>query len=222
MSDKTLPESEEKPAPDAEAVSTILPESEAPVKGEDPAPVETPEVVAIESFLDSPELAAPEGDAPAPIAQSSETNAPADISKQQGTIDGVKYNLDGSIRKKRGRKPGSTNTPAQINASAPQIEVDVIGSAQATVDAATGSLAMLLGPEWHPEKMERDNLVAATANYYKSKNMADIPPGVLLGIVVFGYSMSRMQNENTSTKLKVFTIRAWTGIKNLTGLFGRK
>jgi hypothetical protein len=223
MTDATLPESDVIPGDDAAPSANSVPDPGGDVKGAGSAPDDAPEV-DVNTFLDAPALTAPEGDAPTPPAHSAPAvNTPqADVSSQQAALNGVTLNKDGTPRKKRGRKPGQTNTPAQITQQTPQIDDVIVGTAQFTVDAITGALAMMIGPEWQAEKDERETLIAQTAHYFRTQNISDIPPGVLLAIVCAGYAMKRVQNENTATKLKVFAVRAWGAIKNVTGLFGRK
>lgn len=220
---ETLPESVAT-AGAADADPVILTDPDDDVKGASIVPDDGQENVDIDAFLDSPALTVPEGDPPPPQDAARENvvqTAPADQSAQQAALSGVTLNKDGTPRKKRGRKPGSTNTPAQIAATTPQLDETIVGTAQFTVDAVTGALAMIIGPEWQAEKDERETLIAQTAHYFRSQNIADVPPGVLLALVCAGYAVKRVQNENTATKLKIFALKSWAFMKSVTGFGGK-
>ena len=81
-----------------------------------------------------------------------------------------------------------------------------------TFDMTTGALCSLFGPEWQAKtKEERDAVIAALAEYYKSKGMQDLPPGWMLLFVVAAYSAPRLAHNNTQSKLKL--LGHWCKVK---------
>lgn len=91
-----------------------------------------------------------------------------------------------------------------------QPEKNFDGIANLTFDVSVNSLSALFGPEWQPHAPEeKAQVVGAIANYYKSRDLADIPPGMLLAIVVIAYSASRVTKPATKNKLHL----AWSWLK---------
>lgn len=79
-----------------------------------------------------------------------------------------------------------------------------------TFDMATGIAAGVFGDEWKPrEEAERQAVCVPLAAYLKSKNVTDIPPGVMLCVVVIAYSAPRLRAPSTAGKLKL----AWEWVK---------
>jgi hypothetical protein len=94
--------------------------------------------------------------------------------------------------------------------------VDYTKLAEITFSLSTGMLSGVFGPEWQPEnEEERKFVVQPLAAYYRSKEVKDLPPGVLLAVVVSAYGIRRLPKPGTSTKLKLWWV--W-----LTSKFKRK
>jgi hypothetical protein len=89
--------------------------------------------------------------------------------------------------------------------------VDYTKLAEITFALSTGMLSGVFGPEWQPEsEEEKKSVVLPLAAYYKSKDVSDLPPGVLLAVVVGAYSIRRLPKPGTSNKIKA----AWFWVKS--------
>jgi hypothetical protein len=72
----------------------------------------------------------------------------------------------------------------------------------------TGVLATTLGPEWLPRDMngekggERQTVTVPLEIYFRSKEMPDLPPGVVLLLALAMYGAPRLRAPDTSSKLK--------------------
>lgn len=123
--------------------------------------------------------------------------------------------------RKRGRPPGSRNKTAPSFDDISQVAtVDYEAMSALLFDMSTGVLANALGPEWlakTPE--ERDNVSKCLAVYLKSKKVQDIPPGLMLTVVVVAYAAPRLQAPATQQKLRPAMAWGWAKIK---GFFKRK
>ena len=91
-----------------------------------------------------------------------------------------------------------------------QQAVDYEALANMAFDMGTQSMAMLIGEEWLPRKLkspsgaefdERLTIVPALAKYLESKEVPDLPPGVVLCLCVAMYSSARFRMPNTREKL---------------------
>jgi len=77
-------------------------------------------------------------------------------------------------------------------------------------DLSTGTLSMALGPEWKPQSPEERDMVSnAIGQYLKSKEISDIPPGIMLAVVVLAYSAPRLNAPSTKEKIA----RGWLWLK---------
>lgn len=146
---------------------------------------------------------------------------------------------DGSFALKRGRKGGgvvsdSASQQVKPNTSGklppkpapsldrpgtqPDAPAPVNYKAMATAAASTvlGVAVMTMGDEWRPkDKAEFSGLVDAGAAYMEAQGVTDIPPGWLLLSVVAAYSLPRITQPTTKSRL----MAGWLKIK---GLFARK
>lgn len=119
-------------------------------------------------------------------------------------------------------QPGASpeNTPGAIP-GAPV--ADYKATALFIVTMATGTAAGIIGPEWNPDsEAEKEGLVNAVAAYLETTGAPDIPPGMMLLIVVGVYSAKRINQPATQTfiqkvKLKAAKIGGW-----IKGRFSRK
>jgi hypothetical protein len=135
--------------------------------------------------------------------------------------------------KRRGRPPGRKNTPKPdfsdiAPAQATETLVDYKQMSCALFDMTTGVLATSLGPEWQPRPVqkvgeivvdERGAVCSALEVYLKSKQAKDIPPGLMLTIVVVAYAAPRLQAPSTKEKLLPAAKYAWMKVKSF---FSRK
>lgn len=94
--------------------------------------------------------------------------------------------------------------------------VDYEAMSAMVFDMSTGILTMTFGNEWQPKPAqepgkpgERDVVVAALANYFRSQQVTDIPPGLMLTVVCVAYAGPRLREPNTSSKLKM----GWTWLR---------
>ncbi len=89
-------------------------------------------------------------------------------------------------------------------------------TAEMMFDIPIMALSKGFGPEWMPQpgqqgmKGERDNMVDAIEKYLRTKEIPDIPPGVMLCLMVALYSAPRLKAPSTSNKLKM----GWYWLKN--------
>jgi hypothetical protein len=119
-------------------------------------------------------------------------------------------------KRKRGRPPGSRTRPSfdDIAAQVTKAAVDYPALAAITFDFSTGTLSNFLGPEWQPKSPEeRQMVLGPLADYFKSKQIDDIPPGVLLLAVVGVYALPRFQAPSTSQKIKPALSWVWSKFK---------
>ncbi len=135
------------------------------------------------------------------------------------------------MKRGRGRPPGSKNKAAGAPGGSPSFDdvpkepppapVDYKAMATMIFKITSGTMAQVLGPEWLPRQPppglpgEEEMVIEATANYMKTKQMPDIPPGAMLCLVILMYSAPRFQAPSTKEKVK----GVWFWIKSK---FGRK
>jgi hypothetical protein len=110
----------------------------------------------------------------------------------------------------------SENVKSVINTPAP---VKDFGKAAEGIFAlSTGALTMVFGPEWQPESPEeKQQVCACLAEYLKTKDIPDLPPGIALCFVALVYSAKRFRAPTTSEKIKA----GWVWLKLKLG-FGKK
>lgn len=121
-----------------------------------------------------------------------------------------------------GRFEGKPNKPkapsfADVISNNPAAPVDYQAMSGMMFDMTTGVAAGLLGQEWLPREdapgsrtsKERDAMVSAIALYLKSKEVKDIPPGLMLTIVCIAYAGPRLREPSTKSKI----VMAWTWVK---------
>lgn len=134
---------------------------------------------------------------------------------------------EGEIKRGRGRPKGSRNKPLFDDvkeATKPQVDYSIM--ANMTFDMGTGLLANVFGPEWLPAPSpkegipgERDVVVASLKTYLESKQVQDLPPGLMLTVVVCAYALPRFQQPTTSGKVKM----GWIWLKaKVGGFFAKK
>lgn len=144
---------------------------------------------------------------------------------------------NGEAKRGRGRPKGSTNKSKEEIAGQSQVNVvdgasiiegadDSIKLKRAeltaglTFDMSTHLLATFVGPEWKPkDDAEREMMIGHLKAYYLTKDMPDLPPGVILAFAIGGYGAQRIGQPATSMKIKISW--AWLKIK-FGGIFGFK
>lgn len=114
-------------------------------------------------------------------------------------------------KRKRGRPPGTKNKPAFDDvAAATATPVDYKSMSEGCFDLSATVLSSTFGPEWQPRTPEeRQAVCGALEVYLRSKQAKDIPPGLMLTIVVVAYATPRLTVP--TTKAKLYT--AWTWLK---------
>ena len=162
-------------------------------------------------------------------------NAPANPSlPPSATTTNSTANTAQTAKRGRGRPPGSKKKQPEISAAespnnskadfsdivddttpespltAQQAATDYVALSNVTFDTAVAVLTMAFGPEWQPSSPEEKNaVVVCLENYYRTKQVKDIPPGVLLAVVCLSYAAPRVKHPNTAGKLK----NAWLWFK---------
>ncbi len=94
-------------------------------------------------------------------------------------------------------------------------------------EMATSALQVAFGPEWKPENDEEKNAcVTSLAAYFRTKKVEDVPPGLMLCIVLGAYSAKRVAQPNTKTKLIALYLwikpRVVSVFSRIAGFFKRK
>ena len=81
-----------------------------------------------------------------------------------------------------------------------------------TFDLSTGIMVKVFGDEWKPScPDERNTMVDAIRAYYESKQLPDIPPGMMLCFMIAVYSAPRFAAPATKNKLSL--LWAWVKVK---------
>ena len=87
------------------------------------------------------------------------------------------------------------------------------GMAEMTFGLATGMLTTIFGPEWQPANPEeKEGVVKPLEDYFRVKQIPDLPPGWVLVIAVLAYSAPRLHHPNTRNKI-VATVNKIRGKK---------
>lgn len=125
-----------------------------------------------------------------------------------------------------GRPPGAKNKGkapkaadfSDIQPLVPPVNYDEMS--KALFDMTTGVLSNTLGPEWQPQSPdERQNVCSCLSVYLKTKEVKDIPPGLMLTIVVVAYAGPRLAVPTTRDKIKPAVLWGWNKVKSF---FARK
>lgn len=76
--------------------------------------------------------------------------------------------------------------------------------AEMLFDTSAAVMTNTFGEEWKPKSAdERTAVVGPLARYLESKQVQDVPPGMMLTIVVVAYSAPRLKAPQTAGKLKM-------------------
>ena len=115
----------------------------------------------------------------------------------------------GNFRKKKKPKSVLGDTKKQA-----PVDKDVIfkGAAEITVQSMETFCSGILGEEWLIiNGEERRVMTHSFYNYFKSKDISDLPPNLILAIVLSNYAGKRVVKPKTKSKLGLF----WSGIKKV-------
>lgn len=119
-------------------------------------------------------------------------------------------NIDGSLRRKRGRKSGVNYTSAG-SAQIEPVDADQMkrkAAAQAATALLVGTTTAVFGTEWMPiaDKKtgidERANLAAAFESYFEVAGTVDLPPSLALCVAVAAYAVPRFSMPQTQEKAR--------------------
>jgi len=144
-------------------------------------------------------------------------------------------NSDGTLRKKRGRKPtrgpdgkfGRSEPPQTTVADnagggglqpPPQERVTrdaAMKAASASVTLGVGFAVGVLGEEWLCTKEEAEGLIASIGEYFYAEQIAGLTPGWIALASVIAYAAPRIPKPKTQSRLKLI----WAKVK---GLMGRR
>lgn len=139
------------------------------------------------------------------------------IEAEMGSNKVEETHQDETPKKKRGRPAGQPSKPKSIVG----VQQPSKNSAQNTAvghglaDTFLSVAQMVGGEEWKPEDAERLVIRDAFGKYAESKNLSDVPPGLVLVTVIIAYAAPRFARPLTMSKTKRFT--NWISSK-----FGRK
>lgn len=128
------------------------------------------------------------------------------------------------IKRGRGRPVGSKTVNRAPDFSdverINEVQVDYGLLAGSLFDMGTGTAATVFGPEWMPrDENERKMVVEALRVYLAAKQVKDIPPGLMLTVILVAYSAPRLNAPPTKAKLSM----GWTWFKmRVSGFFRRK
>ena len=140
-------------------------------------------------------------------------------------------NKDGTPAKKRGRKGGDTSSrldsvtpaPPRVKPQAPPTPnisaIVVPPSIPVDYDALGGVVAnlwfnggvMILGTEWEPDTARGEHVTVKNAfrDYFKSKSITELDPGLMLFVTLSSYALARVQKPTIQER----TRSMWTWIK---------
>lgn len=122
-------------------------------------------------------------------------------------VDPSKRNNDGSFRKKRGRKPGSSLADIPKNTREASI-----AAGKATAETIFLVCTLTMGPDWKPlvdtaKGIDERSIVAdAWGNYYAAVGITTIPPWLELSVVMASYALPRLTTDESKSRLGKFTV----------------
>lgn len=122
-------------------------------------------------------------------------------------------NLDGTLRKKRGRKPGQKNgekavVTSEVKKTATQSQAQKLTAEQTAkllLNTGVGMLVELIGIEWDFESVEEaTTLKMSVAAYIESKGGTQLSPELILVLALGSYALPRARHRNTREKITYF------------------
>lgn len=95
-----------------------------------------------------------------------------------------------------------TNIEQEKAPAGPDVKLqdEALGSASAEIIFTLG--IAIFGQDYLPTENERLYMSSAFTQYYKSKNMNDLPPGLILATAILSYIAPRLHKETSITKIK--------------------
>ena len=169
---------------------------------------------------------------------------PSDLEAPPGIDTPASDNNSKKKSKRGGARPGAGRPPKTEGASTGPVfgdkppepakpPVDYMALSAMMFGMTTNVLAQTLGPEWLPRpgtpEQQRPGLapipgmpgedqmiVPVLAKYLESKQMPDLPPGIMLTLVLAAYAAPRFREPATKEKIKGvwFWVRSKFGRKN--------
>ena len=104
-----------------------------------------------------------------------------------------------------GNPPIDAGQPHKRRGRPPKLFADTVNYrkfAEQMFDMTTGIATGALGPEWKPKNPEeRESVVVPLEVYLRSQEIPDLPPGVVLAIVVCAYAAPRLREPATKEKI---------------------
>ena len=213
------------PAPVVESTAPVAPvdKTPAPVDASDNAPDFFPES---ENVPPRPAFVFDSAPPPPGIADIETAPSAADVRQGKKGRHAKDCPCAKCVAKRTGpaAAPNNANQPFQDIFAAPTNKpVDYMAMSGLVFDMSTNVLSMSLGKEWQPQNAdERKMVVSSLADYMKSKEVKDVPPGMLLCFVIFAYSAPRFQAPTTSSKMKLAYHWTRNKISNFFGIFRRR
>lgn len=115
------------------------------------------------------------------------------------------HNIDGSLKKKRGRRSNPKATESRSLGQSDSTEVESAEEFAATVATATiaiqlitGAAAAAIGPDWAAEDHERAQMVDLTAAWMTTNGITDLPPNLAFVLAMAGiYVIPRLALQST-------------------------
>lgn len=135
------------------------------------------------------------------------------LDERGDTFDGDQHEVDsdgkprktkgGFFHKKRGgvsKVSGAKSSIASVDTPSEDLSYQACGSSTAEIIFIMGQA--LGGQEWVPVPDERRYMSDAWAQYYKAKEVKDLPPGLIVATAMISYAMPRFSRPETKTRLQ--------------------
>lgn len=225
MKEKVIPEPEKQvetppPAPAPTIEPALVPAPVQVVSAEtslldvEPAPVPASTVApstVVDLLVEDPPVNRLNGAPPAPVISEPPVVCTCGKILPDGTVKpgtGPHKKLCPMRGKHAGDKqpaPPLQPSPSQVNLEGAATSVTVANyqlMGEAVFDMSISTLTLMLGPEWQPSKPdERTMVTVALAKYFETKKVEDIPPGLMLTLVITAYALPRFTQPSTKGKL---------------------
>ena len=114
-------------------------------------------------------------------------------------------NLTGTFRKKRGRRPGVSQSPDKLKSG--EISVGSMQSGRATAEFVFALGTGLGGEEWQPKRDQRTGLnesefmTMSWARYYETSEHKDLPPWLGVCVAMSIYVLPRLMMPKTKGRI---------------------
>lgn len=128
----------------------------------------------------------------------------------------------GGWQKKRGgnmRHPGAARTDGAV-AKVKAAPVDTLNAAKQFLNLVISLACIGFGEHWAPnDEGEKKGLTDAVKNYFDAKGTVEVSPGVALSLAVLAYSLPRLKDERTTSKLNGIRVAVYRGYLWVSGLW---